>query len=325
VKTLVSTKGMSREEWLEQRRRGIGCSDVPVILGISKFKTITELWEEKTGRRPLEQRDNPDMQRGRTLEPIIADIYAEKTGRTVRRVNAILQHPKYPFLLANLDRKTSVPDNPDRPGYAPVEIKCPRLSVFGRIQREGVPQYYYVQLQAEMLVMGASWGSLAVFNAERWELLHFDVPADPELQEQIVSRCEQFWNKVILDTPPQEAESQPADIVDVPAVESGKLIRIENNQWQTAVNNLREAQELMREAEALEKQAKMHIQNIMDAHKAEVAEGAGARIYCSTQAGRRSFDAEAFNAAHPEIELDKFYKTGKPFRVLRAYYLKQEA
>jgi len=323
LQTLVSTKDMSHEEWLRQRRRGIGCSDVPIILGVSKFKTITELWEEKTGRSTLEQQDSPDMQRGRTLEPIIADIYAEKTGRIVRRVNAILQHPKYPFLLANLDRKTSVPGNPDKSGAAPVEIKCPRLSVFGKIQREGVPQYYYVQLQAEMLVMGASWGSLAVFNAERWELLHFDVPADPELQEQIVSRCQQFWNMVTLDTPPAE-NNQPAEIV-APAVEPGKLIRIENDQWQAAVSSLRAAQELCKEAEELEAQAKLHIQNIMEAHKAEIAEGAGARIYCSMQAGRRTFDADALKKAHPEIALDKFYKTGKPYRSLRAYYLKQEA
>ena len=63
------------------------------------------LWLEKTGKKPPEDLSQKDAVRwGTLLEPLIAQAYAEQTGKKVRRVNAILQHPEHPYLLANLDR-----------------------------------------------------------------------------------------------------------------------------------------------------------------------------------------------------------------------------
>ncbi len=56
---------------------------------------------------------------GIELEPVLAQVYAKRTGYKVRRVNAVLQHPEQPFMLANLDRE--VVGHPDGPGI--LEIK----------------------------------------------------------------------------------------------------------------------------------------------------------------------------------------------------------
>ena len=45
---------MNREEWLEERKKGIGGSDVACILGMSPYKSNVELWEEKVGIREAE-------------------------------------------------------------------------------------------------------------------------------------------------------------------------------------------------------------------------------------------------------------------------------
>ena len=45
---------MTREEWLEARKNGIGGSDAATILGLNPYKTTIELWEEKTGKREAE-------------------------------------------------------------------------------------------------------------------------------------------------------------------------------------------------------------------------------------------------------------------------------
>ena len=96
---------MSREEWLQWRNRGIGSSDAPVAVGASRYKSPLELWLEKTGRKEPEDLSSKDaVFWGTTLEPIVAQVYAERTGSKVRRVNAVLQHPERPYLLANLDR-----------------------------------------------------------------------------------------------------------------------------------------------------------------------------------------------------------------------------
>lgn len=44
---LVDTSHLSREEWLEYRRLGIGGSDVAAILGISPFRTARDLYYDK--------------------------------------------------------------------------------------------------------------------------------------------------------------------------------------------------------------------------------------------------------------------------------------
>lgn len=63
----VSTKGMSREDWLRQRRKSIGGSDAAAIVGLSVWASPYSLWAEKTGKLP-DKADNEAMRQGRDLE-----------------------------------------------------------------------------------------------------------------------------------------------------------------------------------------------------------------------------------------------------------------
>lgn len=95
---LVSTKGMERKDWLAVRQQGIGASDAAAAVGISPYQSQLELWMIKTGRMSglpdpsLDEVRSP-IYWGNVLEPIVAAHYTRKTGRKVRRVNAVLQHP----------------------------------------------------------------------------------------------------------------------------------------------------------------------------------------------------------------------------------------
>ena len=51
---LVSTKDMSRQEWLTVRNQGIGASDAAAAIGISPYQSRLELWMIKTGRMSSE-------------------------------------------------------------------------------------------------------------------------------------------------------------------------------------------------------------------------------------------------------------------------------
>ena len=110
AKRLVKTKGMSREQWLQVRKQGIGSSDAAAACGLNPHMSMLELWMIKTGRMQ-NQPDQPTQNSysplywGNQLEPLIANYYQHKTGHKVRKVNAVLQHPdpdKH-FMLANLD------------------------------------------------------------------------------------------------------------------------------------------------------------------------------------------------------------------------------
>ena len=43
----VETENLSREEWLDYRRQGIGGSDVAGIMGISPFRTARDIYYDK--------------------------------------------------------------------------------------------------------------------------------------------------------------------------------------------------------------------------------------------------------------------------------------
>lgn len=46
----ISTRGMSREEWLKERKKSLGGSDMGAVLGLNKYRSPYTVWAEKTGR-----------------------------------------------------------------------------------------------------------------------------------------------------------------------------------------------------------------------------------------------------------------------------------
>jgi putative phage-type endonuclease len=134
---LVDTRTLDRQQWLEVRRGGIGSSDAAVAVGLNPYKSQLALWMDKTGRAIEHEDAAEDMGDprywGTLLEPYVAAAYQRKTGRRVRKVNAVLQHPTFPFMLANLDRE--IVGDPD------VQIlECKTTGEFGaRARRTALP------------------------------------------------------------------------------------------------------------------------------------------------------------------------------------------
>ena len=76
----ISTKGMSREEWLERRRKTIGGSDAAGIVGLSKWASPFSVWADKTGRA-AEKADTEAMRQGRDLEDYVARRWLADTAQ----------------------------------------------------------------------------------------------------------------------------------------------------------------------------------------------------------------------------------------------------
>ena len=96
---MVSTNTLSREEWLQVRKKGLGSSDAAAAVGLNPYQSQLELWLVKTGRDGNLPKDDPNdetspMYWGTLLEPIVAAHYTKRTGLKVRRVNRVLQHPE---------------------------------------------------------------------------------------------------------------------------------------------------------------------------------------------------------------------------------------
>lgn len=207
---LVSTKGLSREEWLQYRRQGIGSSDAATAVGLNPYQSPLELWLVKTGRDeglpPVDPDDDTSpMFWGTVLEPVVAERYARRTGNRVRRCNAVLQHPDpdKSWMLANIDRE--IVGQPD------VQIlECKTAGEFGaRLWRDGVPEYVQLQVQHQLAVTGKQAADVAVLICGQ-ELRIHRIGRDDALIAHLIELEQRFWQYVVTDTPPPADGSESA-------------------------------------------------------------------------------------------------------------------
>ena len=85
---LVDTAQLTRPEWLEYRRKGLGGSDAAAGLGISPFRTARDLYYDKLGVVTADDQENwVAMEVGNLLEPLVARIFAKKTGLKIYQRN----------------------------------------------------------------------------------------------------------------------------------------------------------------------------------------------------------------------------------------------
>jgi len=131
------------EEWLEWRHTGIGASDASTVMGDNRFESPEELLYAKKNR--INEPPNEAMKKGTRLEPIARDLYISETGIEV--VPLCLQDKKYPWIIASMDGITE-----DFKHI--VEIKCGKSAYWHARKRIGPPDYYYGQLQHQMMITG---------------------------------------------------------------------------------------------------------------------------------------------------------------------------
>lgn len=207
---LVSTKDLSRDSWLEVRKRGIGSSDAAAAVGLNPYQSMLELWLVKTGRdEGLPKIDPTDetspMYWGSLLEPIVAAHYTKRTGNRVRRINAVLQHPdpdKF-WMLANLDYVVT--------GAPEVQIlECKTAGEFGaRLWKDGVPEYVQLQVQHQLAVTNKQAADVCVLVCGQEIRVH-RIERDDVLITRLIELERKFWHYVETDTPPPPDGSDSA-------------------------------------------------------------------------------------------------------------------
>ena len=206
---LISTKTLTREEWLLVRQRGIGSSDAAAAVGLNPYQSALELWLRKTGQDEHLAQDDPNddsspMYWGTLLEHIVAAQYTKRTGRRVRKVNAVLQHPEHPWMLANLDREVVGSDE--------VQIlECKTAGINGsRLWKDGVPEYVQLQVMHQLAVTGKQAADVAVLLGGQ-ELQIHRIERDEAMIAQLITLERQFWALVEQKIPPAVDGSDSAD------------------------------------------------------------------------------------------------------------------
>lgn len=295
---LARTLNMDRDMWLEFRRKGIGGSDAAAIAGLSKYKSPVAVYLEKTGQ--LEQEEAGEAAYfGNKLEALVAEEFTLRTGLKVRRRNAILQHPEYPFMLANIDRELV---------GQKVGLECKTASAYLKDLWEGdeVPMQYLLQCQHYMAVTGYQAWYIAVLVGGN-TFIHKRIERDEELIAQLIDIEKDFWeNHVLAGVPPvldgSEASGELLKKMH-PVAEEGTETELPL-EADELLEQLEPAKEAVKAAEGRVAEIENRLKAMLGDHEAGMA-----RHYQVTwkNVSSRRIDSKALKAEHPDI-YEKFAK-----------------
>ena len=185
-----------REEWLRERRSGIGGSDAAAVLGLSPWSTPVTVWLDKTGRAAPKE-ETEAMRIGTELEDFVARRYEQETGRTVQRFNKMVHKG---CLLGNFDRLV-VPEGGKIASHMG-EVRTDTLLECKTASREWdgeVPLYYQTQVLHYMgLEPKLLHADVACLFLGRKHFEVFRVERDDEVIRVMQERLTAWWDEFVV-------------------------------------------------------------------------------------------------------------------------------
>jgi len=306
---LAKTLDMPREEWLELRKKGIGGSDAAAIVGLDRYRSPFDVYADKLGLKP-EIPDNEAMRQGRDLEQYVAERFMEATGKKVRRRNAMLQHPEYPFMIADIDRWV-VGEN--------AGLECKTTSVLNRAKfsQGEFPPNYYVQCMHYMAVTGAERWYLAVLVLNK--AFHvFTIERDEAEVQALIEAEKDFWeNHILKQIPPSPDGSEAtSEVIKQLFPEAREREEVALYGHEEKIRQYLEldarVKELTQERDAIKQELQLALAD------AEIGRGQGYIVEWKNQV-RQTLDTQRLKKEQAEI----YEKYLKPAQVVRMFKIKE--
>ncbi len=291
-------------QWMEERREGVGASEIAVLFGLSPWSTIQELWDEKVHGCSYEP-GSELFHFGHTMEPLIAAEFARRTGEIVDHPESMIIIGEKPWYRASLDRVVKENDE----AVAALELKNLHEGRYSEYRVAGPSIGYLLQLQYQMMCAGLDHGYLAVlFGGQKFA--SWRVIASPSVQREIALRVDEFWGYVQRKEQPPETLGKrqlPSD--------DGRSLQLKDPSWE---QRLEELDELRLKKAKIEKDEKIIKQQLKECLGDFQSAEAGEMVASVSISTRRSLDTTRLKKEMPEL-VERFTKeaTVKTMRVRR--------
>ena len=296
MKVVVKTSNLTREEWLKYRTKGIGGSDVSIIAGINPFKSVHQLWLEKTGQAEPEEEGSEYTHFGTLLEPIVRKEFMERTGIKVRQKHMLLQSEEHPFMFADLDGVI----NED--GQLCIFEAKTASAYKQEVWEEEVPAPYILQIQHYMAVTGAKKTYIAALVGGNHFFYHV-VERDEEMIAKIIVMEKYFWQNHVMggvEPVPDGSEATTRYFNERFRNSNGETIELPDEVLQVC----EEYDNLTRQIRELET-AKNAAANQLKSYLGEAEAGTvGDRKITWKSVSKNSVDTKRLKSEHPDIYTD---------------------
>lgn len=203
----------NREEWLENRMKGIGGSEISAVVGCNPYLDNVTLFERKTGRIIAEDiSEKPYVKYGTLAEKPLRELFCLDFPEYEMEYeeNNSYSNSKYPWALASVDGLLH-----DKQGRLGI-WECKTTNILRSMQNEHwrdekIPQNYYCQclfymavLEADFCILKAQLKSI-LKNGEqliRTKHYHFEREEVQDDIDYLMREGEKFWEYVKNDKYP---------------------------------------------------------------------------------------------------------------------------
>lgn len=244
------------DDWHTLREKRIGGSDVGAILGVNPYKSIIDVYIDKTEGSTF--KGNNATHWGHILESTIIKEFAS------RHKELLVFDAPYSvvdnFLIANLD---GVLKDKESGNFGVLEIKTTSLWNKKEWEEDIIPQSYYAQVQHYLMLSGYKFAYVAVLIGGQ-EYKEFKVERNEEDIELIRSKATEFYKENILKQIPPMPDGSDAYMnylkkkaLDIENDEVIEFVDLEEKAQKVKdigkeINNLKKEQDLLKEQIMLE-------------------------------------------------------------------------
>lgn len=298
------------DTWLDERRKGIGGSDVAAILGESKYSSPLKVYKDKVENIKKDLSDNVYIRKGKDLEGFVRNVhcvpYFNEIGYDVLHPQHIFVNKNYPWIRANLDGLAVKKENEF--GFRGIsetniviEIKWVSEwaeDAWGDERYGGVPVHYYMQVQTYMAVTGTKKAVVFALFDKNWEVKTYEVKRNDAVIARIISETKKFYDyNMCMKLVP----SIKASIDLEETVEAVKTCPVPTEECEEMTSLVAEYVANSSEIKRLETENTKLKDAIIDYHiRGKCPEGRVFKVTLSTYRTRR-FNTTAFKTAHPEL------------------------
>lgn len=272
-------------EWHELRRTKIGASNSPALLGISPYKSSSDIYREmvlgQTGYI------NKAMAHGSHTENEARECFNKMNptqGPAYTFKPAVVVSDEYPLMMASLDGINET-------NTVILEIKCPGDKVYELCVQERVPLHWEYQMQHQLAVTGLDLAILFVYK-DAFNNVILRYGRDEKRIAEIIDACHKFEKDHLLTyTSPEEKQDTYIERFDL--------------EWENTVNSYLQ---FKTQRVALEAAEKVFHQKLIDLCKDQSCKGAGIRVERSERKGLVDY---SLIEELKEMDLEQYRKPAK--------------
>ena len=177
------------------RTQGLGGSDIPVLLGFSKWKTPLDLYLEKIGEQPIDaatkQNTKHILDMGKMLEPYVIQSFQEEEGAKVTRQQDRIFHSNHKFLWGTIDGMC---------GDQVIEVKT--TASFISDWKNNVPLHVLAQVAYYSCLLNSSGAKIIVMFRDTGDIRTYSYQRNQASEEQVINHAVEFWSNVCKKIPP---------------------------------------------------------------------------------------------------------------------------